>query len=82
MLKECFSNHKKNCHLKLPSSTLAKPTALQKNVQTILNNMGSSLHLGSKLIDSNPLKTQFQIEGGGVVQGVTKLISTFSTFVT
>ena len=26
--------------------------------------------------------TQFQIEGGGVVQGVTKLISTFSTFVT
>ena len=27
-------------------------------------------------------KTQFQIEGGGEVQGVTKLISTFSTFVT
>ena len=26
--------------------------------------------------------TQFQIEGGGVVQGVTKLISTFSAFVT
>ena len=26
-------------------------------------------------------KTQFQIEGGGVVQGVTKLISTFSAFV-
>ena len=25
-------------------------------------------------------KTQFQIEGGGVVQGVTKLISTFSAF--
>ena len=26
-------------------------------------------------------KTQFQIEGGGVVQGVTKLISTFSASV-
>ena len=25
-------------------------------------------------------KTQFQIEGGGMVQGVTKLIMTFSTF--
>ena len=24
--------------------------------------------------------TQFQIEGGGMVQGVTKLIMTFSTF--
>ena len=28
------------------------------------------------------LKTQLQIEGGGVVQGVTKLISFFSAFVT
>ena len=28
------------------------------------------------------IMSQFQIEGGGVVQGVTKLISTFSTFVT
>ena len=28
------------------------------------------------------LMTQFQIEGGGVVQGVIKLISTFSAFVT
>ena len=27
-------------------------------------------------------KTQFQIEGGGVVQGVSKSISTFSAFVT
>ena len=24
---------------------------------------------------------QFQIEGGGIVQGVTKLIMTFSTFI-
>ena len=30
----------------------------------------------------NLCTTQFQIEGGGMVQGVTKLITTFSTFVT
>ena len=27
-------------------------------------------------------KTQFQIDSGGLMQGVTKLITTFSTFVT
>ena len=27
------------------------------------------------------IMTQFQIEGGGLVQGVTKLIMTFSAFV-
>ena len=28
------------------------------------------------------VKTQFQIEGGGLVQDVTKLFTTFSAFVT
>ena len=28
------------------------------------------------------VKTQFQIKGGGMVQGVTKLITTFSNFLT
>ena len=32
-------------------------------------------------LDLECLKTQFQIEGGVMVQGVTKLITTFSTFV-
>ena len=33
--------------------------------------------------DTRKIKmTQFQIEGGGVAQGVTKLISTFSAFLT
>ena len=31
-------------------------------------------------VSSILLMTQFQIEGGGMVQGVTKLIMTFSTF--
>ena len=38
------------------------------------------LAMGSATLNSH--MTQFQIEGGGVVQGVTKLISTFSAFVT
>ena len=34
----------------------------------------------SEVTSSRSLRTQFQIEGGGVVQGVTKLISTFFSF--
>ena len=33
-------------------------------------------------ISNHSHMTQFQIEGGGLVQGVTKLITTFSAFVT
>ena len=37
---------------------------------------------GAEPSDKYVYMTQFQMEGGGVAQGVTKLILTFSAFVT
>ena len=46
--------------------------------------ISSEIHISSlvKQRFCTELRTQFQIEGGGLVQGVTKLIRNVSTFMT
>ena len=60
--------------MNVPDQTLDQPHSL------LALSLIIGLH-GSKTCQL-AYKTQFQIEGGGVVQGVTKLLSTFSVFLT